>query len=221
MNRSRFVLDDECQQFLSVVRETAHTYAKTIKRGSILYRAAAHNEWARLKKLEREGKPELNRVLRNLIPSPAKPRRMLPLPERATEGRVNPKGIPCLYLATDAHTAMSEMRQWIGSYLTVGEFRLRRQVEIVDMSVETRDGLYVWYDIGRAFSRPVARSDDRAEYAPTQFIAEAIRAAGFDGILYRSAVGEGSNVALFDIASAKLGRRTVHEVRGLRYEFLP
>src|ERR1039458_6332974 len=35
---------------------------------------------------------------------------MKPKPEKAKEGRVNPKGIPCLHLATHEDTAMSEVR---------------------------------------------------------------------------------------------------------------
>jgi hypothetical protein len=46
--------------------------------------------------------------------------RMKPRRDRAPEGRVNPKGIPCLYLATTKEAAMSEVRPWMGSYISVG-----------------------------------------------------------------------------------------------------
>jgi hypothetical protein len=41
--------------------------------------------------------------------------RMKPLAHSPHEGRVNPKGIPCLYLTTEKDTAMAEVRPWIGS----------------------------------------------------------------------------------------------------------
>ena len=47
---------------------------------------------------------------------------MKPLGGRATDGRANPRGIPCLYLATTKETAMSEVRPWIGSYVSAGQF---------------------------------------------------------------------------------------------------
>ena len=40
---------------------------------------------------------------------PCPPDRIKPLRLRAHEGRVNPKGIPCLYTATDPTTAISEL----------------------------------------------------------------------------------------------------------------
>lgn len=36
--------------------------------------------------------------------------RMMPLRDRAFEGRVNPRGIPCLYMATNDATAVSEVQ---------------------------------------------------------------------------------------------------------------
>ena len=59
----------------------------------------------------------------------------------------------------------------------------------------------VWSAINEAFSRPVTRSDDVAEYAPTQLLAEAFRTRlGRDGRLYGSNLGKGKNIALFDLA---------------------
>jgi hypothetical protein len=60
----------------------------------------------------------------------------------------------------------------------------------------------VWRDIDRAFSEPVSRTDDVADYAPTQMLAEIFRQQGLDGVGYRSAMGPGRNIALFDLESA-------------------
>jgi hypothetical protein len=148
------------------------------------------------------------------VPSPFPPGRMTPLPDRAYEGRVNPKGIPCLYFSTDMLTAMAETRPWIGSQVSVAQFVMLRSLSIVDCSSDTaRDPLafeqtpgavegqpkwhlvapnsakwedIVWGDINRAFSEPVTRTDDVADYAPTQVLAEVFRSAGSDGLWQQS-----------------------------------
>ena len=78
----------------------------------------------------------------------------------------------------------------------------------------------VWDDIDRAFAKPVERNDDLADYAPTQIIAELFKAEGFDGIAYRSALGTGYNVALFDIDTAKLKNRSLSEVKSVQFKHI-
>ena len=62
--------------------------------------------------------------------------RMKPLPNAPTEGRVNPAGIPVLYMATNRRTAISEVRPWIGHSVSVAQFRIRRRLKAVDLSKE-------------------------------------------------------------------------------------
>jgi hypothetical protein len=57
---------------------------------------------------------------------------MKPRPNQASEGRVNPKGIPCLYGATSPNTAVAEVRPWKGELVSVGKFTLCRSVEIIE-----------------------------------------------------------------------------------------
>lgn len=166
-------------------------------------------------------------------------KRMMPYSDKAKEGRVNPKGIPCLYTATNPHTALSEMKPRIGSYLTLGEFVTVKELAIVDFACERlqladpNDGpteeemdILVWEDLNDAFSEPVTDSDDIADYAPTQIVAELFRRAGYDGIRYKSKYIQfeslepwgsqervedfqnvksqhGQNIALFDVTSAE------------------
>jgi hypothetical protein len=161
------------------------------------------------------------------VPGAALPERMRPFRDRATEGRVNPKGIPCLYLASDEHTAMAEARPWIGSLVSVGVFRVTRPLRLVDCTQGAdRHPLYidgepspeqrtlaVWADVAAAFREPVTREDDLASYAPTQVIAETFRAEGFDGLAYRSAFGtDRYNLALFDLDAAELVMCALHEI---------
>ena len=53
------------------------------------------------------------------VPTCFAPNRMKPLVNKAIEGRINPKGIPYLYLSTKKETAMSEVRPWIGAAIAL------------------------------------------------------------------------------------------------------
>jgi RES domain len=158
---------------------------------------------------------------------------MKPLRHRASEGRANPKGIPCLYLATTEKTAILEVRPWIGSYVSAGQFKLLRDCTLIDCS-KTHRGfpIYfeepdvaerekaVWTGIDRAFAEPATRQDDTADYAATQIIAELFKRQGFDGIAYKSNFGEdGHNVALFDLDAADLINCTICKVDKVDIEY--
>jgi len=99
---------------------------------------------------------------------------MKPQPRRAREGRVNPNGIPCLYLADTKETAMAEMRAWLGTPITVSQFELVRDISILDFSgsyVRVPDRIrfpelddetleiVVWGTVCGAFFEPVTDGD--------------------------------------------------------------
>ena len=58
--------------------------------------------------------------------------------------------------------------------------------------------------VARERIRRRTASDDRADYAATQIVAELFRQNGFDGIAYRSSSGPGHNIALFDLNAANV-----------------
>jgi len=160
---------------------------------------------------------------------------MKPLSNKASEGRVNPKGIPYLYLATDKETAMAEIRPWLGSEISVGQFKILQDLVVVDCSIhEGHKGGFtfylkepnpekreraVWSDIDDAFSTPVNPSDHSADYVPTQIIAELFKNNGADGILYRSSLGRGFNVVLFDVSLADIVNCFLYEATNISFEF--
>jgi hypothetical protein len=163
---------------------------------------------------------------------------MKPLRDSAREGRVNPKGIPCLYLADERNTAMAETRPWLDSYVSLAEFKIMRDLQLIDCAKpqlyfghvsftppyfrepppeEMEDA--VWGEIAHAFSKPVTTSDGTAEYAPTQVLSEAFRQMGCDGIRYKSLLGEGHSFALFDMDSVDLLNCGIFETKAVRFEF--
>ena len=164
---------------------------------------------------------------------PYTPERMTPSPKHVKNGRANPVGIPYWYGATDPETAVAEMRPWQGAVLTVAELKATRNMQFVDCgntrpfvapynsSDESAFERYRWNLIGEAFSRPVSPETIDVEHVPTQMLAEAFRMKGFDGIQYKSHLGEGMNVVVFDLNALKLGKRELWKAKRVSYDLEP
>jgi RES domain len=207
----RYVRAAAQEEFLAAVIATSDARAVSMRAGHLLWRAQLGHDWRE----EVQGEESFQ------VPAPHPRARMKPLPEKATDGRANPRGIACLYLATDKETATLEVRPLIGSYVSVAQFVVLREVRLVNCSGERMHLLdrldkslggtwtpedvdkAVWSDINEAFSEPVERGDSSLDYVPTQILAEAFKRQGFDGVAYKSSY-EGFNVALFDIEEADL-----------------
>ena len=66
----------------------------------------------------------------------------------------------------------------------------------------------------------MTQSDDLAEYAATQIIAELFRREGYDGIAYKSAFGDdGFSLALFDLDDARQVNGILHRVETVEFKF--
>ena len=124
---------------------------------------------------------------------------------------------------------MMETRPWAGSVLTISQLVLLKQVTLVDCTLDATFDLDIktqeqlesnsWYFLNEAFSLPVFQAEDVADYAPTQYIAEAFRAAGYGGIMYTSQVGNGKNIALFDVHAAEIASRQLRCTKKLSFTF--
>lgn len=219
----RYIRSDDNKKFLNTVLATADKRKVELKEQSICWRAQIGRSWRKEVYNDGEIKVECCHP----------PSRMKPLRNEAPEGRANPKGIPCLYLATTKKIAISEIRPWIGSYISVAQFRLCRRLKIINCAHKQRDSNVwleepppeevegvVWSDIGQAFSEPTIRRDDVADYAATQILAELFKMADYDGIIWRSNFGEdGYNIALFDIEVAKLINCCLYQVKDIDVKF--
>lgn len=218
----RYIRSVEIEAFLQTILETAKGRIETIPKNSFFWRAQLGHGW-------RHWNNDVGEV-----PNPHSPERMQPRLERATEGRANPKGIPYLYLASNRETALAEVRPWIGSHVSVGQFKTLQDLRIVNCTTENKEfKIYiylkepppkkreeaVWADIDKAFAKPIIPSGDVADYVPTQVIAELFKANGFDGVAYRSSLGEGHNIALFDIRAAEIINCFLFEVGAIKFDF--
>lgn len=165
-----------------------------IKRGTVFYRGRINDNAKKpLKKLSDMGMP------------PA---------EKARAGRVNPHGIPCLYLTELPETTIYELRATYGDKVSIGTFKVEKDLKIIDFTYrpmltnsidndnlnEDVNEFLLKRQIGTDLSKPMRRYDNKEiEYVPTQYICEFIKSLGADGIKYNSAVHhDGKNLVLFN-----------------------
>lgn len=236
--RARFVHGDETQEFLRTVVETIKPKRlRKLSTGKFLFRAQRGFRWATEPLRIGEGdEEEIESIdVKTALP----PERMVPKAEFVGDGRVNPRGIPCLYLASTASAAISEMRPWVGSYITLAQFRTVRDCLLVDCSLYTMRSAWlapvdpdgasepdaatkekgVWGDLGFAFSKPVTYDEPHLDYVPTQILAETFRNEGYYGIVYKSLLDQtGKNIALFDPQSASLTGCCLYEIVAVSLE---
>jgi hypothetical protein len=139
-----------------------------------------------------------------------------PPPDPHRAGRGNPPGITYLYVATDLPTAVGEKRPGKGTVVSVAKLRVRRDLDLVDLSAvappkspfghESIAHAIRAYEIlsslGRELSKPVHHEEPAVEYIPSQFLCELILDLGYDGVVYGSGYGPGKNILLFDPLAA-------------------
>jgi hypothetical protein len=112
---------------------------------------------------------------------------------------------------------MAELRPWKKEQISLGLFQVQKKLSVVDCSCDTdqtpicleepdpeKREQIVWTYINKAFSEPVSLYSQDLDYIPTQILVEALKQAGYDGIVYQSALGKGRNFAFFDLDAVKM-----------------
>lgn len=151
-----------------------------------------------------------------------------PPKRRSSNGRANPAGIPYLYLGSLPKTAVAEVRPHTGEIACVATFDipeikavdLRNPRELVSPFIledarqiaQLRADLPFLERLGEELTRPVQPSGAAIDYIPSQYLCEFIKKKGFDGVVYRSSVSEGINLALFDPNQAIGGEVVIYNV---------
>jgi hypothetical protein len=149
-------------------------------------------------------------------------------------------------LATDQNTAIAEVRGWVGAQVTVATFKTNDTLRIIDLAQPTYlespfflkeselltrlvdNGIL--NQLGETLAKPVSPHFSAVEYVPSQFLAELIKAQGYDGIKYQSAMATGCNIVLFNnrktaFFASTLARITEISVKidigSAHFQFLP
>lgn len=154
---------------------------------------------------------------------------MAPPKHLASHGRANPAGIPYLYIASTVLTAISEIRPHTGELASVAKVKIPDDLKIADLrhprttvspfilSDESeiallRGDIEFLEKLGDELTRPVLPRSAAFDYIPSQYLCEFVKVCGFDGVMYRSSVGDGVNVALFNPEVANVIEVTTHKV---------
>lgn len=146
----------------------------------------------------------------------------------ASHGRANPAGIPYLYLGSQPETAAAEIRPHTGEVACIADFHVpdikvvdlrnpRRFVSPFDLGEASKIGqlradLPLLERLGDELTRPVLPHRAAIDYIPSQYLCEFIKKSGFDGVLYRSSVSDGINLALFEPAKASGGQVLLYKI---------
>lgn len=145
----------------------------------------------------------------------------------ATEGRFNRARVSILYLASDTHTAVAELRPHPGHLVSTARFRLKRNLKVANfanhdirnfLSDSRLEDLRMILSIADVLNLPV-QPEHRSLYAVTQLFSDALRAEGFEGLTFRSSVGAGTNLTCFSSDAFEMleGSEGVQEVVSLQY----
>jgi hypothetical protein len=146
-----------------------------------------------------------------------------PPPELASQGRANPTGIPYLYIASDLNTAISEIRPHTGNQICVAKISILDSLDVIDLRdprstispfdvnedkdlASLRGDIEFLVDLGEDLKRPVLPHAADLDYLPSQYLCEFIKNQKYHGVLYKSSVGDGVNLALFDPNLGKIGK---------------
>lgn len=138
----------------------------------------------------------------------------------APAGRMSPAGVPVFYGAFERATCIAELRPPVGGKVISGEFRLTRELRILDFTElqGAYDGIVVSYfdtdyfrkierrqflqEFHSIISQPVVPNQEH-EYLKTQVIAEYLatqHSPQFDGVIFASAQAKhdgGRNIVFF------------------------
>jgi len=138
-----------------------------------------------------------------------------PPPRDAGHGRANPAGIPYLYLGSTPETALAEIRPHTGEKACVAKFMIPRGLTLLDLRnprrlvspfvLDDEDQIGLLRSdidflerLGEDLTRPIMPQGALIDYVPSQYLCEFIKKCGYAGVIYRSSVSNGINLALFD-----------------------
>lgn len=147
----------------------------------------------------------------------------------ASHGRANPAGIPYLYLGSSSVAAISEIRPYTGERACVADFKTPPDLKLIDLRNprrmvspflledasdigRMRNDMPFLERLGDELTRPVVPQSAAIDYTPSQYLCEFIKNCGYQGVIYRSSVSDGINLALFDPALARCGTVTQYRV---------
>jgi hypothetical protein len=225
----RFIRSMASDEFLNELKTICVRRHFTVSKGTTFWRARLGSEGRHI-----VDDPEDPRVV-SIEEKPYAPEGMKPISNWLSEGRANPRGIPCLYMATTKETALAEVRPWLETPISLARLSVNQELTLIDCSKRyAKENLEIiadpnssrddgiWVAIDQAFATPVSKGDEAREYIPTQIVAELFKSANYHGIRYKSMlVEDGFSVALFNLNHADVLDVALSRANSLKFQFSP
>lgn len=194
--------------------------------GSILYRGRVHAKKVNIP----YGKDEM----------------LIPGKDVLSSGRANPIGINYLYLADDIETVLSEVRAWKKGQISIATIEICEDLYIVDFTNKNEflrhvsafdmennillQHILAYNELMDIFveeiSRPINPNESVNEYVLTQFLSERIKTfyednenSTFDGIKFKSSVGNGTNFVLFSDKKVIIKNVDLYEIEDIKVKY--
>lgn len=154
------------------------------------------------------------------------------------DGRANAQGIRCLYIADSIETSIYETRPRIHECVSVGKFKLLKDIKVVDLKKINRISPFIQgmdileYSINKdhlnkintEMGKVMRSSDSKLDYIPTQYIADFVKNISsngeklYAGIEYQSVLNrDGFNVAIFDPELFKCQDLNLYKIENINY----
>jgi hypothetical protein len=150
---------------------------------------------------------------------------------KSSDGRGNPKGISYFYTASNKETAISEVRPYKNSQVTVATFKSQKNFSLIDfraIRIHDSDSCYplplslterYFLDIILENLKKTILEENNIDYIPLQYIIEYLKTKGKDGIIYESVVGEDVNILFFSDKEFELVEKKVYTITKVDYKF--
>lgn len=191
-------------------------HTTTIDADNLLYRSRISRSW-NLYNIQDLGMPPINKV--------------------SSKGwRINPIGIPYLYLSGDVVTTFYETRASHYDQICTGKFIVLEDLILVDlrkdsidfMRLSEREKIEDYYPyihfisrMSNEFSKPNLKDDKELDYLPTQYIAEFLKVLWwYDGLIYDSSLNpQWYNIALFRDNKVRCEDITIYSIDAVNFNF--
>jgi len=141
---------------------------------------------------------------------------------------MNRPGVSFFYGATNANTAIAEVRPHPGDKVSIGEFTSLRDLMVADFtstkiepysdSDKLLDEFQLINSVNIVLNRVIPPTE-KQQYSLTQVIADAIRKLRYDGIIFQSTAGTGHNVTIFypELLKYSEDNEKVFTIKSIKY----
>lgn len=145
-----------------------------------------------------------------------------PPPELASAGRCNSDGVAYLYIAQEEHTAVAEIRPYVGDTISIATLRPKRDLKLVnldyDPSAVVSGSEFFYNEIQQEFSQ--VNKGQKNDYLITQYITSLVAHSGYDGLCFRSSlVEDGTNYVVFNPADCEAISSKICYLKGVQYQY--